>query len=204
MTSFRKTRAEHLSGGNKRKLSVAIALCANSRFVLLDEPSSGLDINARRKMWNMLKEYKKNRIVMLTTHYMDEADILGDRIGIMNEGNMTVLGSSLFLKRTFGEGYEMTILKQPDGDTNQIASFVRGHLGDKVQIVHQLGDEFTLKIPNFDVEALTEFFADFDEELTTLHVDNYGMELTTLENIFLAIGHIKEPQTMIIEKPDEN
>ena len=90
---------------------MAIALCANSRFVLLDEPSSGLDINARRKMWNMLKEYKKNRIVLLTTHYMDEADILGDRIGIMNQGSMTVLGSSLFLKRTFGEGYEMSILK---------------------------------------------------------------------------------------------
>ena len=62
-------------------------------------------------MWNMLKEYKKNRIVLLTTHYMDEADILGDRIGIMNQGSMTVLGSSLFLKRTFGEGYEMSILK---------------------------------------------------------------------------------------------
>ena len=49
---------------------------------------------------------------------------------------------------------------------------------------------------------MTEFFADFDDDLTSLHVDNYGMELTTLENIFLAIGHMKDPQTMIIERAD--
>lgn len=80
----KKNMAYQLSGGNKRKLSVAIALCAGSKFVLLDEPTSGLDLSARRQLWNMLKEYKKDRIVVLTTHYMDEADILGDRIGIMN------------------------------------------------------------------------------------------------------------------------
>ena len=73
-----------LSGGNQRKVSVCVALCGNSKFVLLDEPSSGLDLSARRQMWNMLKEHKKDKIIILTTHYMDEADILGDRIGIMS------------------------------------------------------------------------------------------------------------------------
>ena len=62
---------------------MAIALCGNSKFVLLDEPTSGLDIQARRQLWNMLISYKKDKIILLTTHYMDEADILGDRIGIM-------------------------------------------------------------------------------------------------------------------------
>ncbi len=103
--------AYQLSGGNKRKLSVAIALCGNSKFVLLDEPTSGLDIQARRQLWNMLRRYKKNRIILLTTHYMDEADILGDRIGIMTAGKMTCLGSSMFLKNRFGVGYVMTIVK---------------------------------------------------------------------------------------------
>ena len=129
-------RAEHLSGGNKRKLSVAIALCAKSKFLLLDEPSSGLDISARRKMWNMLQEYKKDRIVLLTTHYMDEADILGDRVGIMNQGRMTVLGSTLFLKRTFGEGYELTILRQPEATTLDIMLYLKQNLSDKVHIIH--------------------------------------------------------------------
>ena len=80
----RKSMAYSLSGGNKRKLSVAIAVCGGSKFVLLDEPSSGLDLSARREMWNMLWGHKKDKVILLTTHYMDEADILGDRIGIMS------------------------------------------------------------------------------------------------------------------------
>ena len=72
-----------LSGGNKRKTSVCVALCGGSKLVLLDEPTSGMDLGARRNLWDMLKTYKKDRIIVLTTHYMDEANVLGDRIGIM-------------------------------------------------------------------------------------------------------------------------
>ena len=56
---------------------MAIALCASSRFVMLDEPTAGMDLSARRAIWDMLKNYKNNRIILLTTHYMDEADVLG-------------------------------------------------------------------------------------------------------------------------------
>ena len=77
-----------LSGGQKRKLSVAIAMIGNSKIVLLDEPSSGMDTTARRILWEMLKKNKEGKIIILTTHYMDEADILGDRIAIMAEGDV--------------------------------------------------------------------------------------------------------------------
>ena len=100
-----------MSGGSKRKLSVAIALVGNSKLVVLDEPTAGMDLSARRKLWNMLKKYKQDRIIILTTHYMDEADILGDRIGIMNEGELVCLGSPLFLKSRFGTGYTLTVVK---------------------------------------------------------------------------------------------
>jgi len=78
--------AETLSGGEKRKLSVAISLIGDSKVIMLDEPTSGMDTTARRRLWDMLKKYKQGRIIVLTTHYMDEADILGDRIAIMTEG----------------------------------------------------------------------------------------------------------------------
>ena len=108
--------AKNLSEGSKRKLSVAIALIGGSKLVLLDEPTSGMDLSSRRTLWNMLKNYKQGRIILLTTHYMDEADILGDRIGIMAEGRLICLGSSLFLKNRFGVGYNLTIVKKSKED----------------------------------------------------------------------------------------
>lgn len=68
-------------------------------------------------MWDVLKRYKKDRVILITTHYMDEADILGDRIGIMAKGQMTCLGSSNFLKQKFGTGYNLNLVKA-DAGTN--------------------------------------------------------------------------------------
>lgn len=86
LTIDKEKEAGSLSGGNKRKLSVTLALIGGSKLVLLDEPTSGMDLSARRGLWTMLRKYRRNRIIILTTHYMDEADVLGDRIGIMANG----------------------------------------------------------------------------------------------------------------------
>ena len=86
-------------------------MCGGSKLVLLDEPTAGMDLGARRALWDMLKNYRTDKIIILTTHYMDEADILGDRIGIMNNGKVSALGSSIFLKSKFGAGYNLIINK---------------------------------------------------------------------------------------------
>ena len=80
--------ANTLSGGQKRKLSVGIALIGDTKVVILDEPTSGMDTTTRRRFWDMIRQYKEDRIIVLTTHYMDEAEILGDRICIMAEGKV--------------------------------------------------------------------------------------------------------------------
>ena len=76
--------AMNLSGGQRRRLSTGIAFIGNSKFIILDEPTSGMDTSARRHIWEILKNFKNDRIILLTTHFMDEADYLGDRIGIMS------------------------------------------------------------------------------------------------------------------------
>ena len=93
-----------LSGGQKRKLQLLIALSGNVKFVLLDEPSSGMDPTARKDTWDLIKSYVPGRVMILTTHYMDEAEALGDRIGIMSKGELKVCGSALFLKNKYGLG----------------------------------------------------------------------------------------------------
>jgi ATP-binding cassette subfamily A (ABC1) protein 3 len=124
LTNNKNSLAKNLSGGARRKLSVAIALIGGSKFVLLDEPTAGMDLSARRKLWNMLKNYKHNRIIILTTHYMDEADILGDRIGIMTDGQLICLGSSLFLKNRFGVGYNLTMVKKSKEPNLKIGTYL--------------------------------------------------------------------------------
>lgn len=135
-----------LSGGQKRKLSVAIAMIGNSKIVMLDEPTSGMDTTARRKLWEMLKKNKAGRIVILTTHYMDEADILGDRIAIMAEGDVQCTGSSLFLKNRYGVGYNLIISKKDRVNAPQIDQFVLSKI-DNANKIQEVSGEITYQLP---------------------------------------------------------
>jgi ATP-binding cassette subfamily A (ABC1) protein 3 len=103
---------------------VAIAMIGNSKVVMLDEPSSGMDTAARRNLWEMLKKNKDGKIIILTTHYMDEADVLADRIAIMSEGKIQCIGSSLFLKNRFGIGYNLKIEKNNKCDPKEVDNFI--------------------------------------------------------------------------------
>ena len=89
-------------GGMKRKVNLGIALVGGSSVVLLDEPTSGMDPQARRYTWDLLQTEKKSRTILLTTHIMEQADILGDRIAIMARGQIQCYGTSMFLKRKLG------------------------------------------------------------------------------------------------------
>jgi ABC-type multidrug transport system ATPase subunit len=101
LQAFSTRMAEALSGGNKRKLSLGIALMGNPTVVLLDEPSSGLDAAAKRIMWNTLKSTVAGRSMLLTTHSMEEADALAGRVGILAK-SMLALGTIDELRARFG------------------------------------------------------------------------------------------------------
>ncbi|XP_069042006.1 phospholipid-transporting ATPase ABCA1 isoform X2 [Lepisosteus oculatus] len=108
----RKEQTKNLSGGMQRKLSVAIAFVGGSKVVILDEPTAGVDPYSRRGIWDLLLKYSKDRTIILSTHYMDEADLLGDRIAIISQGRLCCCGSSLFLKTRLGTGYYLTVVKR--------------------------------------------------------------------------------------------
>lgn len=180
--------AGKLSGGQKRKLCVAISFIGNSKVVLLDEPTSGMDTYARRHLWEMLKNYKKNRIIILTTHYMDEADYLGDRIGIMGEGNLITCGSSLFLKNRFGCGYDLTVVKlTPEIQSKQIVDFVQNIL-PSAKLAGDISMEIKFQLPTSDSSLFEPFFRSLDDNKQSLGIQSYGISLTTLEEVFLKVA----------------
>ncbi|XP_024866852.1 phospholipid-transporting ATPase ABCA1b isoform X2 [Kryptolebias marmoratus] len=108
----RRSRTSTLSGGMQRKLSVALAFVGGSKVVILDEPTAGVDPYARRGIWDLLLKYRQGRTIILSTHHMDEADILGDRIAIISHGKLCCVGSSLYLKNQLGTGYYLTLVKK--------------------------------------------------------------------------------------------
>ncbi|KAF9925133.1 hypothetical protein FBU30_005026 [Linnemannia zychae] len=105
-------RVATFSGGMKRKLSVALAFLGDPKVVLLDEPTTGMDVFTRKQVWQLMQESKAGRAILLTTHSMEEADALGDRIAILSAGQLQTMGSSLFLKNRFGLGYRLNLEKR--------------------------------------------------------------------------------------------
>uniref|UniRef100_A0AAQ5ZUX9 ABC transporter domain-containing protein n=1 Tax=Amphiprion ocellaris TaxID=80972 RepID=A0AAQ5ZUX9_AMPOC len=106
----RDDQAQNLSGGMQRKLSVAMAFVGGSKVVILDEPTSGVDPYSRRSIWDLLLKNRTGRTVILSTHHMDEADLLSDRIAIISKGQLHCCGSPLFLKNCFGVGFYLTLV----------------------------------------------------------------------------------------------
>jgi ATP-binding cassette subfamily A (ABC1) protein 3 len=105
-----------LSGGNKRKLSVAMAMIGNPSILFLDEPSTGMDPQARRFMWKVISRIsteKKYSTVILTTHSMEEAEALSTRLGIMVNGNFKCIGTPQHIKSKYGKGFEIEIKVRP-------------------------------------------------------------------------------------------
>ena len=190
----------NLSGGYKRKLSLGIALVGGSKVVFLDEPSSGMDVTARREMWDMLKKYKNDRIIILTTHYMEEADNLGDRIGIMSHGKMLCCGSPDFLKNKFGEGYNLVVVKENRNNNEQLESFVLNNIPD-AQKVSEISSEATFLLPKASSQYFPEFFKKFDREIGNLGISSYGVSMTTLEEVFLKVeGGDKNKDAEIVDQ----
>lgn len=100
-------RAKNLSGGWQRRLSIAISLINNPKILFLDEPTLGLDVIARKQLWKVINELKGKITIILTTHYMEEAEALSDRIGIMANGNLVDVGTSKeLIKKTKTDNFE--------------------------------------------------------------------------------------------------
>ncbi|XP_022766658.1 ABC transporter A family member 1 isoform X6 [Durio zibethinus] len=190
-----------LSGGMKRKLSLGIALIGNSKVIILDEPSSGMDPYSMRLTWQLIKKIKKGRIILLTTHSMDEADELGDRIAIMADGSLKCCGSSLFLKHQYGVGYTLTLVKS--APTASVAADIVYRYIPSATCVSEVGTEISFKLPLASSSAFESMFREIEscigrsvsnsetrvsEDNNYLGIESYGISVTTLEEVFLRVA----------------
>lgn len=184
-----------LSGGMKRRLSIAIALCADSPIVILDEPTSGLDPAARRQMWDLLINEKKRRTILMTTHFMEEADVLGDRIAVMADGELKTVGSSFYLKKKFGAGYRLVFVKDDFCSPHMITNLLKNYIPD-IHVGNDIGTELTYVLPESHVSHFQEIFEQIEKQIGKLGISSYGVSLTTMEEVFLRFCSLFIPRSL--------
>jgi ATP-binding cassette subfamily A (ABC1) protein 3 len=205
----RHSFSKNLSGGMKRKLSVAMAFCGGSKVVLLDEPTSGMDPFSRRFTWNVIRQFRQNRCILLTTHFMDEADVLGDRIAIMAEGQLRCVGSPLFLKKHYGVGYQLTIEKQHDFVSNssreeleelnsKLVAIVEGNVKD-ASLLNNVGSELSFQLPVGEAANFGPMFQGLDDNVSKGMISSYGVGITTMEEV---VSYLKRADRSPARLPD--
>lgn len=211
LTEASKIRAGSYSGGMKRRLSVAVALIGDPKLVFLDEPTTGMDPITRRHVWDIIQDAKKGRAVVLTTHSMEEADILGDRIGIMAKGRLRCIGTSIRLKSRFGTGFVVNVSFSTNNNVQSLVSgeavgtvnqdAVKQFFKQKLNVVPEEENKsfLTFVIPHDRVKLLTEFFAELQDRETEFGITDIQLGLATLEEVFLNIARQAELESAAID-----
>jgi ABC-2 type transport system ATP-binding protein len=171
-----KDQVRKFSGGMKRRLSIAMALISDPQVLFLDEPTLGLDPQARRAIWDYIAGFKGKKTILLTTHYMEEADALSDRIGIIDEGKVVALGTSQELKtNTFG-------MRNMVVSTEHLTAEIIADLHNKYSRVAVTKGQLKISHKDLDFKQIVD---DLHSRGVVLH--SAALEQPTLEDVFIQI-----------------
>lgn len=172
-----------LSGGMKRKVLVAMVLASDAEFIFLDEPSTGLDPISRQELWRLLIELGKDRFVLLTTHYLEEAERVADRIGILNEGRLVAFGSMQELRGRLKHQYS---LKVPEAANISVREGEKIPLGNgQVQVLTTRSEALDLSKDLIQAKA------------------QFSVNPVTLDDIFTYMVGAMDAEATEIEEVDE-
>ncbi|CAN6243557.1 unnamed protein product [Urochloa humidicola] len=183
------TLVSQYSGGMKRRLSVAISLIGDPKVVYLDEPSSGLDPASRNALWNAVKSAKKDRAIILTTHSMEEAEALCDRIGISAYGRLRCTGTSKELKAKYGGTFVFTVTAAASED-EAVEQLVRSISPTAKRTYHIAGTQ-KFEMPKQGVK-ISEVFQTMEQAKRSLNIVAWGLVDTTLEDVFIKVAKESE------------
>ena len=177
LTGREKDRVGIFSGGLKRRLSIAMALIHDPPVIFLDEPTLGLDPQARRAMWQHIAQLKKEKTILLTTHYMEEADNLSDKIAIIDEGRIVTSGTSAKLKNSLRSA-SSAMLVEGKNITPEVITTLRSKYAE----VNEIDGGLKISHQTLDFKELTEYLYSLG-----VTISSATLEQPSLEDVFLQI-----------------
>lgn len=172
----RKEQTRKLSGGLQRRLSIAMALMSDPQILFLDEPTLGLDPLARKSVWNYIEKLKKRKTILLTTHYLEEADSLADCIAIMDEGEIIETGTPGELKQRYTSGKTLKI------SAGNITTEVIDILTKQGMEVILTDSGVEIKSRNLDFHSILDLF-----QQKNITISRIEMQEPTLNDVFLHL-----------------
>ncbi|KAI8894545.1 hypothetical protein BC833DRAFT_604469 [Globomyces pollinis-pini] len=184
-------RAGTYSGGMKRRLSLVIATIGDPKIIFLDEPTTGMDPVNRRHVWSFIEKFKRDRVIVLTTHSMEEADVLGDRVCVMSKGRLRAINNSIALKNKFGAGYRVSVVTD-----QKEADKVKKLITDLIPNAKLEDDAAGALIYQFPAASMGVIptVVDWLENNKDGLVKSWGLSQSTLEEVFLIL--IREANTL--------
>uniref|UniRef100_A0A8C4PSM0 ATP binding cassette subfamily A member 9 n=1 Tax=Equus asinus asinus TaxID=83772 RepID=A0A8C4PSM0_EQUAS len=185
MEKIQDILVQDLSSGQKRKLTFGIAILGDPQVLLLDEPTAGSDPLSRHQVWNLLKERKSDRVILFSTQFMDEADILADRKVFISNGRLKCAGSSLFLKKKWGIGYHLSLHLNEMCNPDSITSLVKHHIPD-AKLTAQSEEKLVYILPLERTNKFPDLYRDLDR-CSNQGIESYGVAMTTLNEVFLKL-----------------
>jgi len=188
--------ANTLSGGMKRKLSLGMAIVGGSRVIILDEPTSGLDVDSRQKIWQLIKQIKQGRSIIMSSQHLEEADELADRICIMSHGKLLALDTPFGIKKRFGVGYNLHLEAKDNASVAQLyemKSRVDDFVAAGIEGAEPSPDSSSKKLiyvlPFGQIEAFPDFLDRLHQEFPNVYID---MEMTSLEDAYVNMAKEEE------------
>ncbi|KAK9880473.1 hypothetical protein WA026_011717 [Henosepilachna vigintioctopunctata] len=181
-----------LSGGMKRKLCLAMAVIGHSQVLILDEPTAGMDPESQREVWSLLHKWRGTKTILISTHYMDEADALADWIAIMANGEKQCFGTPMELKDQFKTGYHLSLMMISMEKLNEINRIIQEVI-PKAKLKECHGNNVIYILPIEDKRCFAELLNVLGAKKDEFDINNISINITTLEDVFLSSRKEIEP-----------
>ncbi|XP_064467747.1 phospholipid-transporting ATPase ABCA3-like isoform X2 [Ornithodoros turicata] len=194
-----------LSWGMMRRLTVAIAIVTKPQVLILDEPTAGIDLETRRDLWDLFFELKQHCSIMLCTHDMDEADLLGDRIGVMAHGILLCWGTPAFLRNAFSMGYKIHLGKLDTIKVENVFNIVRQTV-PHARIESESLTEVKISLGVSNIQGLQSMFSALEDQMKNLRIGRIGVTVATMEDIYIKVnlegGGIEKEDAQVAKTED--